>query len=180
VTDEPTELGTEGGHQGHGSVPSSAPPVSEASQERRARTFEIPLHALLGLEWVWPDKGETVAEVRMPVRPEAFGFTANLHGGAIATMVDLACALAAARGTDFDPERESLVTSDLHIRYLGRPRTDTVVARAEIVRVGAQLIVVECRVTDDADHLIASADFSMMRVPLRVPLPGHEQGGPQL
>lgn len=158
-------------------------PISEASAERRQRSGEIPLHAMLGLEWTWPDKGETVAEVRMPVRPEAFGFTANLHGGAIATMIDLACALAAARGTDFDPERESLVTSDMHIRYLGRPRTDVVVARAEIVRVGSTLIVVDCKVTDDADHLIASADFSMMRVTLRLPLaPGveTEPGDPEL
>ena len=157
--------------------------ISEASSDRRARSQEIPLHAMLGLQWSWPDKGERIAEVRMPVAPPAFGFTANLHGGAIATMVDLACALAAARGTDFDPERESLVTSDMHIRYLGRPRTDTVVARAEIVRIGSQLIVVECKVTDDDDHLIASADFSMMRVSLREPLaPGieTEPGDPEL
>jgi len=158
-------------------------PITEASANRRARSQEIPLHAMLGLQWSWPDKGETVAEVRMPVAPPAFGFTANLHGGAIATMVDLACAVAAARGTDFDPERESLVTSDMHIRYLGRPRTDTVVARAEIVRVGSTLIVVECRVTDDADHLVASADFSMMRVTLRQPLAAGidtEPGDPEL
>ena len=163
-------------------TPESAEPTP-ASADRRARSQEIPLHAMLGLQWTWPDKGERIAEVRMPVAPPAFGFTANLHGGAIATMVDLACALAAARGTDFDPERESLVTSDMHIRYLGRPRTDTVVARAEIVRVGSQLIVVECKVTDDADHLIASADFSMMRVTLRLPLaPGieTEPGDPEL
>lgn len=145
-------------------------PISEASAARRQASGEIPLHAMLGLEWAWPDKGVDVAEVRMPVAPPAFGFSTNLHGGAIATMVDLACALAAARGTDFDPERESLVTSDMHIRYLGRARTGTVVARARIVRAGSSLIVVECKVTDDADHLVAVADFSMMRVALRVPL----------
>lgn len=155
----------------------------DASGARRTRATEIPLHAMLDLRWEWPEAGQTVAEVRMPVAPPAFGFTANLHGGAIATMVDLACALAAARGTDFDPERESLVTSDMHIRYLGRPRTDLVVARAEIVRVGSTLIVVACTVTDDGGHLIASADFSMMRVSLRRPLaPGiaTEPGGPEL
>jgi len=157
--------------------------ITPASADRRERATAIPLHELLGLEWSWPDKGETVAEVRMAVAPPAFGFTANLHGGAIATMIDLACALAAARGTDFDPERESLVTSDMHIRYLGRPRTDTVVATAEIVRIGSQLIVVDCKVADDAGHLIASADFSMMRVSLREPLaPGidTQPGDPEL
>jgi uncharacterized protein (TIGR00369 family) len=143
----------------------------------------IPLHELLGLEFESPPPGSDTAEVCMPVRPEAFGFTANLHGGAIATLVDVACALAAAQRSGFDPQRESLVTADMHVRYLGRPRTDTVFARAQVVRVGSQLIVVECKVTDAEDHVIATADFSMMKVPLRGPLaPGVERapGAPEL
>jgi len=137
----------------------------------------IPLHDLLGLTFERPERGSTAAAVRMPVRPAAFGFTQNLHGGAIATLVDLACALAAARATDFDPAVESLVTSDMHVRYLGVPRTEEVVARAEVQRAGRQLIVVDCRVSDTGgeqggeDRLIALADFSLMRVPLRRPLP---------
>lgn len=137
---------------------------------------DIALHQLLGFEFEVPEQGQP-AEVRMPVRPAAFGSSANLHGGAIATLVDVACALAAARSTDFDPMRESLVTVDMHVRYLGRPRTDWVVARAEVVRVGRQLIVIECKVRDGgADgHLIAIADFSMMLVTLRRPLaPGQD------
>lgn len=131
---------------------------------------DIALHDLLGLEFDAPPPGSTVAEVRMPVRPEAFGFTANLHGGAIATLVDLACGLVAARATDVDLTKESLVTADLHVRYLGRPATDRVTARAEIVRMGSQLIVIDCKVADGEERVIASADFSMMRVPLRRPL----------
>jgi len=130
----------------------------------------IPLHDLLGFEFDAPPVGATVAEVHMPVRPEAFGFTANLHGGAIATLVDLACGLVAARASDVDLTKESLVTADLHVRYLGRPNTDRVTARAEIVRMGSQLIVIDCRVVDGEERIIASADFSMMRVPLRRPL----------
>jgi uncharacterized protein (TIGR00369 family) len=144
---------------------------------------EIPLHELLGFEFTAPPEGSTVAEVHMPVRPQAFGFTSNLHGGAIATLVDLACALAAARASGFDPETESLVTADMHVRYLGRPGTDRVTARAEIVRMGSQLIVIDCRITDGADHVVAVADFSMMRVPLRRPLDPSivgEPGDPEL
>jgi len=106
----------------------------------------------------------------MPVLRPAFGFTDNLHGGAIATMVDVACALAAARATDFDPEKESLVTADMHIRYLGRPKTEQVVAKADVVRIGSQLIVIECKVYDEEQHIIAAADLSMMRVAVRQPL----------
>ncbi len=143
----------------------------------------IPLHDLLGLEFDPPAPGVPVATVRMAVRPEACGPTGSLHGGAIATMVDLACALAAVGASDFDAETESLITADMHVRYLGRPRTEVVVARAEIVKVGAQLIVVECRVADTDGHVIATADFSMMKVPRRRPLlPGTvpEAGAPEL
>jgi uncharacterized protein (TIGR00369 family) len=144
---------------------------------------EIPLHEFLGLRMEPAEEGSTTAEVTMPVRPAAFGFTANLHGGAIATLIDLACALAAVRASGFDPERESLVTADMHVRYLGRPRDDEVRARAEVVKVGSQLIVVECRVFGGGDHVIATADFSMMKVPLRRPLTDDvlgEPGDPEL
>lgn len=145
--------------------------------------FPIPLHDLLALDYTFGSGPPGTAEVRMPVRPEALGFTGNLHGGAIATMVDLACALAAVNGTSFDPHQESLVTVDMHIRYLGRARTDTVIARAKVLKTGRQLIVIDCQVVDGDDHLIASADFSMMMVPLRDPLVaglGREPGRPEL
>ncbi|MFM7068864.1 MAG: PaaI family thioesterase, partial [Actinomycetes bacterium] len=60
-------------------------------------TDQIPLHEFLELEYLGGNDGSGVGEVRMPVKQNAFGFTRNLHGGAIATLVDLACALAAVR-----------------------------------------------------------------------------------
>ncbi len=101
----------------------AAPTAPEEPGEAPAYA-PIPLHEMLALSFESADGPTVTAEVRMPVAPNALGFTGALHGGAIATMVDLACALAAARSSDFDPSRESLVTSDMHIRYLGRPRTD--------------------------------------------------------
>ena len=160
------------------------PPELATSAGRRAHADDIPLHKLLQLEWERALGGDGTAEVRMPVQPDAFGFSANLHGGAIATMVDLACALAAVSSTDFDPTKQSLVTADMHVRYLGRAKTSAVVARAEVVRAGSTLIVVECKVADEDGNLVASADFSMMIVDLRLPLSqgGHrgEPGDPEL
>lgn len=141
-----------------------------ASADPPLHAIPIPLHDLLGLEFVAPEDGSHTAEVRMPVRPEACGPTGSLHGGAIATMVDLACALAAVRSSNFDAETESLITADMHVRYLGRPRTDVVTAHALVVKTGTQLIVVECRVVDGNDHVIAVADFSMLKVARRRPL----------
>lgn len=136
----------------------------------------IPMHDLLDLRWQMPPRGEGWAEVAMPVAPPAFGPTGALHGGAIATMVDLACAVAAVSNSEWDGERHTLVTTDMHVRYLGSPRTDTVVARAEVVRAGSQLIVLECKVRDDGGHLIAAADFSMMLVPRRGPAASGDEG----
>jgi len=135
----------------------------------------IPLHDLLDFEFVSPPDGSTAAEVRMPIGPGSVGPTGNLHGGAIATLVDLASALAAAKATGFDLQRESLITTDMHVRYLGRPRTDGVVARSSVVRLGRQLVVVDCDVVDDDGHLVAAADVALMVVPLRRPLAAVEE-----
>ena len=118
----------------------------------------------------------------MPVRPEAYGASGNLHGGAIATLIDVAAASAAARNSAFVPGVNSLVTADIHVRYLGRPKGAYVDARAQVVRAGRQLIVVECRVVDAEDRVIAVADFASMVVPFREPLPGaaHDPTSPEL
>jgi uncharacterized protein (TIGR00369 family) len=131
----------------------------------------IPLHDLLGIELLPEAEGSDVIEARIPLRAEAMGFTGNLHGGAIATLVDFTGAVAAVRATDFDIYTGSMITVDMHLRYVGRPRSGThVTCRAQCVRAGSQLIVVECKVVDDGDHLIATGDLSLMRVGLRTPL----------
>ena len=51
-----------------------------------------------------------------------------------------------------------------HVRYLGRPKGDVVRAEARVMRAGRMLIVVEIRVLDPLDNVIAFADFSAMVV----------------
>jgi len=156
----------------------------ELMEKLYASFRETPLHALLGLEYL--DARDTAepgtASVRMPVRSEAYGASGNLHGGAIATLVDVASASAAARNSAFVPGKNTLVTADIHVRYLGRPKGDHVDAHARVVRAGRQLIVVECRVVDAEDRVIAVGDFASMVVPLRQPLPGaaHDPASPEL
>ncbi len=135
----------------------------------RAAHSSTPMHQLLGLNFVGgPDPAVVVVE--MPVAPGAFNGSGNLHGGAIATLVDVASGSAAARAGTFQPGENTLVTADLHVRYLGRPKGTVVRAEARVLRAGRQLIVVDCRVVDDLGNLIAFADFAGMIVPLRQPL----------
>ncbi len=149
-----------------------SPDVIEKLREAHSAT---PLHQVLQITFV-PGDGAAVT-VEMPVAPGAFNGSGNLHGGAIATLVDVASGSAAARAGTFKPGENTLVTADLHVRYLGRPKGTVVRAEARVMRAGRQLIVVECRVADDLGNVIAFADFSAMIVPLRQPLqPAGEAG----
>lgn len=158
----------------------------ELTQDLYASFQATPLHALLALEYM--DVTESgpaepgTALVRMPIRPEAYGASGSLHGGAIATLIDVAAASAAARNSAFVPGQNTLVTADIHVRYLGRAKGSYVDAHAHVVRAGRQLIVVECRVVDAEDRVIAVGDFASMVVPLREPLPGaaHDPASPEL
>lgn len=135
----------------------------------RAAHSGTPLHQLLRLNFVnGPDPAVVIVE--MPVAPGAFNGSGNLHGGAIASLIDVASGSAAARAGTFKPGENTLVTADLHVRYLGRPKGTVVRAEARVLRAGRQLIVVDCRVIDDLGNLIAFADFAGMIVPLRQPL----------
>lgn len=139
----------------------------------RAAFTRTPLHRLLDLRFSEPgdlDPGTVIVE--MPVDAPAFNGSGNLHGGAIATLVDVAAGSCAGRASSFDPREQSLVTADLHVRYLGRPKASPVRAEARVMRSGRMLIVVEVRVLDPLDNVIAFADFSAMIVPRREPLDG--------
>ena len=141
----------------------------EVIEKLRIAHSSTPLHQVLALSFVPGDEPGSVV-VEMPVAQGAFNGSGNLHGGAIATLVDVASGSAAARAGTFRPGQNTLVTADLHVRYLGRPKGSVVRADARVMRAGRQLIVVECRVADELGNVIAFADFSAMIVPLRQPL----------
>jgi uncharacterized protein (TIGR00369 family) len=130
----------------------------------------IALHDLLDLRFEPPPPGSTTSRVSMPVSGNALGLS-GLHGGALATMIDFGAALTAARAIELDLETESLVTSDMHVRYLAAARGAWVHADSVVIRIGSQIVVVTCTVTDSNGSLVASADASFMRVPKRQPAP---------
>ena len=155
--------------------------LDESTRQKMLQHFaSVPLHRLLGIALV--ELGRTRAVFSMPIRESAFNSSGNLHGGSIATLIDVAAGTTAALASGFKPGEQTLVTADLHVRYLARPRGDVVYASGDVLRAGRQLIVVDARVTDEEDRLIAVADFSSMIVPRRAPLkPSTPQGtGPDL
>lgn len=65
----------------------------------------------------------------------------KVHGGVLAALGDMACALALS--TVFDGQLP-FATSDLHIRYL-EPTEGMVYAEAEVLRLSSRGAVLECR-----------------------------------
>lgn len=144
-------------------------PGSFDPAEATERLQGSPLHRFLGFRVT--HIGDDEVWLEMPIAPDAFGGTGNLHGGALATLIDVCSAMAASRANPFGFETHSLVTADLHVRYLGRPSGgESVRAVAKVVRAGRMLMVVETRVLDVNDRIIATGDFSSMLVPARKPL----------
>lgn len=155
-------------------IPRGTPEFAEAL---RNAFKETPLHKLLDFEFVRID--EELVVVEMPVTTGALNSGGNLHGGAIATLVDVAAGTAAAHNSAFVPGENTIVTADMHVRYLGRAKGSKVRAEAQVMRAGRQLVVVECRVLDEDGRMIAFADFSSMVVPFREPLPIAEGAQPE-
>lgn len=129
----------------------------------------VPVHGLIGLDVVSVGDGAAVMEI--PLGPEALGATGQLHGGVIAVLCDVACAVAASSASTYDHEQQALVTADLHVRYLAAASGERVRIEAAVVKAGRALVVVDGRVTDSSGRLVAVADMSATVVPRRRLLP---------
>jgi len=80
----------------------------------------------------------------------------QVHGGAIATLIDYT-----GGGAVIALTGRGGPTADLHVRYLAGVRSGPVRADARILKAGRQLMIVEVRVTDGDDRLVAVGDLAL-------------------
>ena len=94
----------------------------------------------------------------VPTKAVINGARGTVNGGVLATIADMASALALS--TAFDGAMP-FATSDLHIRYL-EPARGEVHAEAQVVRISGRSGILECRLTC-GDHLVAlsTANFAI-------------------
>lgn len=117
---------------------------------------QMPIMRFLGIRIDVPrTDGVYVAE--LDATPDTLNFLGIVHGAAIAALIDHAggygARVLAGRGGP---------TSDLHIRYLGAAKEGSVLrAESRVERAGRSLIVMDVRVTDQDDRLIAVADLAI-------------------
>lgn len=146
-------------------MPTPDPAVPAAAPQPGPRPF----HALLGLRSGPVGKG--TAEVVLPANPLLANSRGDVHGGAIATLMDAALS-AAVRSVL--PRGTSCATVTLNVTYL-LPGRGRLAGEGRVLRAGRTLVNAEAYVTDATGRLIAQAVGTFRAVRPR----GSEQARPQ-
>lgn len=81
------------------------------------------------------------------------GIGGSVHGGVLATMVDVAMLVAVF--SDMRDDEEPAGTADLSISYLRPAHGETIYADAKVIKRGRQLAVIEVDITDEEERLCA-------------------------
>jgi uncharacterized protein (TIGR00369 family) len=112
-----------------------------------------PFVGLLGISLVAlePDR----AELRMPFRAELVTAGNVVHGGAIASLVDMT-AVSAAWADDAEPVSMDGATVSLDVSYVAAARGKDLTAVGVVSKRGRALVFVDVRVTEPDDRLVAT------------------------
>ena len=104
---------------------------------------------------------EGFARLEMPVRPEHRNTVGYLHGGVIASLLDIAGAVCGSFGVS---EHLVSVTINLNCNYMSPHRAGTVVAEGELIRVTQSLFFAQAKLYDpEHKRLCATATGTYKR-----------------
>ncbi len=108
-------------------------------------------HELLGLQH--RPGADGVAQVSFEAGDQHLNGGGSVHGGAIATLVDMAMGAAVANADDRD---SAPVTIEMKVTYLEPGRPGELIAEACVRKRGRRITIVEAEVTQD-EELVAHA-----------------------
>jgi uncharacterized protein (TIGR00369 family) len=108
------------------------------------RQLPVPFHDYLGLRVV---ASGSPARLELDLGDHVKGAVAPLHGGVLASLIDVACGAAASSGLT-DATTEVPVSTDLTVRFIRQPKQSPLVAEASVVHAGRSAMIVDCVVTD--------------------------------
>ena len=126
--------------------------MGEQLQSLAVRFEQAPYNASLGIrvESVERDR----VRIRVPFKNEISNPGRALHGGVAASTIDVAGALAAWTGFEPRPDLES-GTLDLSVNYLAAAIGEDIIATAEVLRRGKELVYSDVDIRNDAGKRIA-------------------------
>lgn len=115
---------------------------------------QSPFARELGLEI--EDIGAGTAVVRIPFRDEIVTIEDTVHGGVLASLIDVAAMVAAWSGAEI-PESLRGSTVSLSVNYVAPAQGEDVTAAARVVRRGRRLATVDVEATTASAGLVAKA-----------------------
>ncbi len=134
--------------------------ASEENQEKeptesvKSQIFSLfnnsPFYRHMGMELVEANEGRS--RVRLPLKDEFKNLYGTIHGGAIATILDSSCSIAA--GTLMEPG-EVAVTLNQRINYIAQPQGSILYAEGRAIHKGRYTGVGQAEVRDDQGNLVA-------------------------
>ena len=136
----------------------TAPDWTRAQLEERL--YRPPFNAWLGLQLVdWDGGGITFS---LDSRPDLYGHAKfkSLHGGIIATVLDVAASFAVIVRTG-----ESLFTVDIRVDYLRPATAPRHLVRGEVLRLGKSLATADARITTPDGIVVATARALCQQMP---------------
>jgi uncharacterized protein (TIGR00369 family) len=122
--------------------------------------LEVPFLALLGVHGERLEQGES--ELWLDLRDDLTNHFNTVHGGVVATMLDVAMSSA---GRSLHPDALGVATVSLTTNFLRAPVRGRLVARGKVRQNGRSILFCESDVTDAEGKLVASAigSFSVRR-----------------
>jgi len=132
----------------------------ETDDDLRSRAIrrvfgENPFCALVGV--VLLERHDDHVLVGLPWQPDLRNVSGNHHGGAVATLVDIAAAAAVWNGHDFARGGRRLMTLSMSLQYLGAAPDTDLVCTARAPKRGRDVIFTEMTVTAAGGALVADA-----------------------
>ena len=138
----------------------------ESDIEARRRAFgRVPFTRLLGMRRDHSEGGR--ARLVIDARPEFENVIGAMHGGIVATLLDVAMASAAVSHVDF---RMTAVTLSMNSTFV-RPGQGRLTADGEVLSVDDAVALCQASVVDDQGELVARAIGSFRYLPHPSPRP---------
>ena len=135
--------------------------IDAAVAARRHAFAAVPFTRLLGMRREFSDGGH--ARLVVDARPELENVIGSMHGGIVATLLDVAMASAAVSKVDFEV---TAVTLSMNSTFI-RPGHGRLTADGDVLAVDDAVAVCQASVIDEGGSLIARAIGSFRYLPHR-------------
>ncbi len=140
----------------HSTTPPSHSTAAHAgqamSEEWRRRWREQPFHAFMDLDIEAQPAGQSRITMKTSNRTLG-GVGGSVHGGIVATLIDIACIQAVA--SLVGPDEVMAGTAELNVSYLRPALGDVVVTEGRVLKKGRSLAVVDVDCSDGKGRLFA-------------------------